>query len=123
MGQKDVPVRLLLVEDDAVSSCILARSLRRRGFEIVSTTNAADAISILEKGRDIALVFSDVVMPGEMDGSTLQNWIRVNRPGLPVILGSANPEKAQPSGPQEFRFFAKPYNIDAVAACIRSLIQ
>lgn len=97
--------------------------MRRRGFDIVSANDAGSAIRILERDHDIALVFSDVVMPGEMDGSMLQNWIRVNRPGLPVILGSADPAKSQSSGREEFRFFAKPYNIEAVAACIRSLTR
>jgi CheY-like chemotaxis protein len=115
--------KVLVVEDDAVSHCIVTSSLRRRGFDIVSAGDAESAIGILEKHHDIALVFSDVVMPGAMDGSMLQNWIRDNRPGLPVILGSADPEKAQPTGHQEFRFFAKPYNIDAIAACIRSLTR
>jgi len=69
------------------------------------------------------VVFSDVVMPGEMDGLGLQEWIRINRPALPVILGSADPEKAKPTSREEFRFFAKPYNVNAVAASIRSLVQ
>ena len=113
--------KVLVVEDDAVSQCIVARSLSRRGFSIVSAHNAESAIRVLETDRHIDLVFSDVVMPGEMDGSRLQNWIRINRPRLPVILGSADATKAEPTGHAEFRFFAKPYNIDAIAACIRSL--
>ena len=124
MGQgQQCLAKVLVVEDDAVSHCIVASSLRRRGFEVVSAEDAAEAIGILQKNYDIALVFSDIVMPGEMDGSTLQYWVSVNRPGLPVILGSANPAKAQPSAHEEFRFFAKPYNMEAVAACIRSLIR
>ena len=124
MGQIQQPAAtVLVVEDDAVSHCIVASSLRRRGFEIVPARNAAEAIAILEKSNQINLVFSDVVMPGPMDGSLLQNWIRFNRPGLPVILGSADPKKAQPTGHSEFRFFCKPYNIEAIAACIRSLIK
>jgi len=121
MGQSQPITKVLVVEDDAVSCCIVASTLRRRGFDIVPAEDATEAIGILEKDHDIALVFSDVVMPGEMDGSMLQNWIRANRPGLPVILGSANPAKARPTGHPEFRFFAKPYNIDAIATCIRSL--
>jgi CheY-like chemotaxis protein len=115
--------KVLVVEDDAVSHCIVTSSLRRRGFDIVSATDAESAIRILERHHDIALVFSDVVMPGEMDGSKLQEWIRTNRAGLPVILGSADPARAQPTGHPEFRFFSKPYNIDAIATCIRSLTR
>src|SRR4029453_18052147 len=115
--------KVLVVEDDAVSHCIVASSLRRRGFEVVSAKDAAEAIDILQKNYDIALVFSDIVMPGTKSGLTLQHWIRVNRPELPVILGSASPEKAPPSAREELRFFAKPYDIHAIAARIRSLIR
>ena len=98
MGQSQQRMaKVLVVEDDAVSHCIVASSLRRRGFEVVSAKNAAEAIGILQNNYDIALVFSDIVMPGEMNGSTLQYWVRVNRPGLPVILGSADPARAEPS--------------------------
>jgi DNA-binding NtrC family response regulator len=116
-------VRVLVVEDDAVSHCIVASSLRRRGFDVVPAKCAEEAIVILRNDHDIAVVFSDVVMPGEIDGWGLQHWIDVNRPGLPVILGSADPAKAQPHSRAEFRFFAKPYNVDAIAACIRSLVR
>ena len=124
MGQsQQCLVKVLVVEDDAVSQCIDASSLRRRGFEVVSAKDAAQAIGILQKNYDIALVFRDIVMPGTKSGLTLQHWIRVNRPGLPVILGSASPEKAPPSVREEMRFFAKPYDIDAISARIRSLVR
>ena len=123
MGQSQQRlVKVLVVEDDAVSHCIVASSLRRRGFDVVSAKDAAEAIVILQKNRDVALVFSDIVMPGTKSGLTLQHWIRVNRPGLPVILGSASPEKAPPSAREELRFFRKPYDIDAISARIRSLV-
>jgi DNA-binding NtrC family response regulator len=114
--------KVLVVEDDAVSHCIVAASLRRRGFNVLSASSAEEAILILRADRGIELVFSDVVMPGEMDGTMLQLWIEIYRPGLPVILGSADQSKAKPTGHEEFRFFAKPYNIEAVAACIRNLV-
>ncbi len=124
MGQSQQRlVKVLVVEDDAVSHCIVASSLRRRGFDVVSATDAAEAIVILQTNCDIALVFSDIVMPGTKSGLTLQHWIRVNRPELPVILGSASPEKAPPSVREELRFFKKPYDIDAISTRIRSLIR
>jgi len=122
MGQSQPRApKLLVVEDDAVSHCIVAASLRRRGFDVVSAKEAAEAIRILQDDDEIELVFSDVVMPGEMDGTRLQTWIHINRPGLPVILGSADPSKA-PTTDEKSRFFAKPYNMEAVAACIRDLV-
>ena len=115
--------KILLVEDDAVSDRIVGSSLERRGFEVLHAGNAAEAIALLQKHDDVAVVFSDVMMPGEIDGTGLQAWLETNRPGLPVILGSANAAKAKASSHEEFRFFTKPYNMNAVAACIRSLIR
>ena len=124
MGQPQPrSIRVLLVEDDAVSDRIVASSLERRGFEVVHAKSAAEAIAILQRNQDIAVVFSDVMMPGELDGAGLQAWLGANRPGLPVILGSADAAKAKASSHKEFRFFTKPYNMNAVAACIRSLIR
>ena len=114
--------RVLVVEDDALSHCIVAASLRRRGFDIVSAKSAAEAIRILQLDHGIKLVFSDVVMPGKMDGIALRDWVHHNRPGLPVILGSADASKTSPPMHEESVFFVKPYNIEAVAARIRDLV-
>jgi CheY-like chemotaxis protein len=113
--------KVLVVEDDAVSHCIVAASLRHRGFNVVPAKSAGEAIGILQNDHEIELVFSDIVMPGELNGSALQKWIRINRPGLPVILGSADPSKAPLIVQEESRFFAKPYNMEAIASRIRSL--
>lgn len=123
MGQSQPLTKVLVVEDDPVSHCIVASSLRRRGFEVISAKDASEAIGVLQANHDISLVFSDIVMPGTRNGLTLQHWIQVNRPNLPVILGSASPEKAPPASRDELRFFAKPYDIDAIAARIRSLTR
>ena len=114
--------KVLVVEDDAVSHCIVAASLRRRGFNIVSAKSGAEAIRVLQVDHAIELVFSDVVMPGKMDGTALRNWIHTNRPGLPVILGSADASRVTSTTDEEFRSFTKPYNIEAVVACIRGLV-
>ena len=57
--------------------------------------NADEALEIIQHGAvTIDLVFSDVVMPGSMDGFGLAKWIRANRPGLPIILTSGDAAKA-----------------------------
>ncbi len=122
MGQSQQCVaKVLVVEDDPIDHCLVPSSLQLCGFEVVHARGTAEAISILQKNGDIDVVFSDLMIPG--DGSGLQDWIRINRPRLVVILGSANMAKTKPSSHVEYRFFAKPYNMNAVATCIRSLIR
>jgi DNA-binding NtrC family response regulator len=124
MGQlQQCPGTVLVVEDDAVSHLLVAHSLQRRGFAVVHAKDAANAIKVLESGVAVDVVFSDVIMPGEMNGLALQEWIRIHRPTLPVILGSVDAANTKPTSEWKFRFFAKPYNMNAVASCIRSLIR
>jgi DNA-binding NtrC family response regulator len=123
MGQsQQFGARVLIVEDDPVGRSLVSAALRRRGFEILHANDAAEAIAIL-KEETVQAVFTDVIMPGEIDGFGLQEWARINRPGLPVIVGSADERRARPTFLEEFRFFAKPYNMDIVAGCIRLLID
>src|SRR6185503_19843379 len=104
MGQAQPSVaKVLVVEDDAVSHRIVASRLHRRGFDVVDACDAKEAIALLQKHSDIAVVFSDVMMPGDIDGAGLPAWLRTNRPGLPVIMGSANATKATPSTQEEYR--------------------
>jgi CheY-like chemotaxis protein len=83
-------------------------------------------IEILESNQaTIDLVFSDVPMPGEMDGFGLATWVRTNRPGLPIILASADGKKSEAAKVlcENEPFFAKPYDVQLVVARIRSLID
>ena len=89
-------VRVLVVEDDVVSHRIIASSLQRRGFEVVHAKGTAEAISMLEKNSDIAVVLSHGGMLGEIEGSILHDWLLTNRPGLPVIrIGERDESKGQ----------------------------
>ena len=82
---------VLVVEDEPIILIALAAHLDDKGFAVREAHCAADAIAILEEpGCPIDLVFSDVRMPGEMDGFGLSRWIFENHPNVPVILASGN---------------------------------
>jgi DNA-binding NtrC family response regulator len=69
----------------------LATHLKDKGFTVREARCAAHAIAVLkEPGCPVDLVFSDVGMPGEMDGIGLSRWIFENRPNIPVILASGS---------------------------------
>jgi CheY-like chemotaxis protein len=80
---------VLVVEDVPVVRMLLAKRLRGAGFQVVEAANGEDAIRIVEAGRPIQLVLSDVHMPGaRIDGLDLARWLHKHRPGLKVILAS-----------------------------------
>jgi CheY-like chemotaxis protein len=117
---------ILVVEDEVLIRLVIADYLRECGFKIYEAGTAAEAIEILEAEKAaIDLIFSDVRMPGEMDGFALARWVRKNRPGLPVILTSGDGKKSAAAKElcENEPFFAKPYDVAAVVAHIRGLIN
>ena len=82
---------ILVVEDEPMIRLALCTHLEDKGFEIREAACAAEAVAILqEPSCPVSLVFSDVRMPGEMDGLGLSRWIFDNRPSIPVILASGD---------------------------------
>lgn len=117
------PPNILVVEDDPVSKFLVNRSLGQYGFNVFHASDAAEAIELLQGDRVFDLVFSDVIMSGPMDGLGLARWIVLNRPGLPIILGSGDKTfKIPPALGDKVSFFAKPYDVKNIAAHIQKLL-
>ena len=95
--------------------------MRDVGFDVLEATDAARALELLESNASIDLVFTDVTLPGDMDGFGLVEWIRVHKPGLPTILTSGKVSEAS-AGCQDVPFFAKPCDYAKVTERIRSLL-
>ena len=116
---------ILIVEDEALIRAVLSEFLQECGFKVLEAAHAAEAVEIVQQPVvQIDLVFSDVRMPGEMDGFGLSRWIKENRPGLPVILASGDIGKANTAHElcANEPFLTKPYDLDIVVAHIRQLI-
>jgi DNA-binding NtrC family response regulator len=114
---------ILVVEDAADLRSSVSQFFRLAGFEVVEAANAREALATVNSASHIDLVFSDVNMPGEMDGIGLAQWLSINRPQLPVILTSAQarPDLMRPIPHR--RFVPKPYLLDALEIDIRELIE
>ena len=116
--QKRTPV-ILLVEDEVLLRMYLSEHLQDCGYHVFGAGSAAEAIDMIERGSaQIDFVFSDVRMPGEMDGFGLSKWIKANRPDLPIVLTSAAASKANLADElcAHGHFFAKPYDAVLVEA-------
>jgi CheY-like chemotaxis protein len=117
---------VLVVEDEVLIRLVIADYLRECGFKVYEAATALEAIEILESDKAaIDLVFSDVRLPGEMSGFTLAQWVRKNRPGVPIVLTSGDARKSEAAKElcENEPFFAKPYDVQLVVSHIRTLID
>ena len=80
---------VLVVEDEVLIRLVIADYLRDCGYKVHEAVSGEEAIAILQAPEvSIDVVFSDVEMPGSMDGFALARWVRANKPGMEVILTS-----------------------------------
>lgn len=87
-GQDRAPQTILVVEDEVLIRLEVCDYLRDCGYQVVEAATADEALAILGSDVRVDLVFSDVQMPGRLDGFGLAHWIRANRPELKVLLTS-----------------------------------
>ena len=79
---------ILVVEDEALIGQMVAEALEEQGFDVMLTSNAADALSHIESGEKVDALFTDVQLPGGMNGSELAIRVRSLRPDLPIVYVS-----------------------------------
>jgi signal transduction histidine kinase/ActR/RegA family two-component response regulator len=108
--------RILMVEDDDGVASVVCEMLKELGYEPERTATAAEALRLLEAAEPFDLVFSDMVMPGEMDGIQLAREIRKRRPGLPVVLTTGFSEAAAAANQDGLRLLVKPYRMEQLAS-------
>ena len=112
---------VLLVEDDAALGDVTAELLGAHGARVLRAAHAQEALQLLEDGAEPAVVLSDVVMPGALDGLALARQLRAQRPGLPVVLISGFSSHAIPE--VEFVQLRKPCAPAALLAALQSAIS
>jgi CheY-like chemotaxis protein len=110
---------VLVVEDDFLVRAVAVAHLQDCGFSTMEAQTADEAMAILRDDRSIAAVFSDVQMPGRMDGIALAQWLVRTCPNVRVLLTSG---RMVPGNPTEWRFLAKPYKLDEMERELRNLL-
>jgi len=113
---------VLIVEDEFLLRMDAADMVREAGFEVVEAANADQAIEILETRRDITVVFTDVQMPGSMDGLKLARAVRGRWPPIKIVATSGHVDVAEADLPEGGRFLPKPYNPTQVTGLLREAI-
>jgi len=113
---------ILVVEDEALIRMEAVQMLEEAGFVAVEASNADDAMRILGLRSDIRAVFTDINMPGTIDGMRLARLVRGRWPSIHVFLTSGRVSPNEEEFPANGRFIRKPYEAGHVIAMIRDLL-
>jgi CheY-like chemotaxis protein len=123
MGIRASKPVVLVVEDEPLIRLNAIDLIEEAGFEAIEAANADEAIQILESRDDIRIVFTDIHMPGSIDGLKLAHAVRNRWPPIQLIVTSGResvPESALPSGG---RFFGKPYEPSQIARTLHEMVH
>ena len=113
--------RVLVVEDEPLLMMMAIDIVEGAGLEAIEATNAQDAIIILEARTDIAVIMTDVEMPGTMNGLRLAASIHHRWPLVGIIVVSGRVSVGVADLPENGIFFQKPYDAEALAHAVRTL--
>ncbi len=124
MGRGPQPTKVLLVEDDVLISAIVADELRDYGFVVHEASTGEQAIRLLESDPDIAILFTDINLPGDLEGREVAVRARAMRPDLPIVYASGRYAAFGLDGmvPRSL-FVPKPYRPAEVCALLARLTE
>ena len=116
---------ILVVEDnDMVREATVSR-LQSLGYAVLEAKTGPEAITLLESGEPIALVFSDIVMPGGMTGYDVAEWVHSMKPDLKVLLTTGYSEMplAVSEAVRKIKVLGKPYTREQLACALREALD
>jgi len=114
---------VLVVEDEFLVRMHAVSLLEEAGFGVLEASNADDAIALLESRKDIRIVFTDINMPGSMDGLRLAHAIRNRWPPVELVLTSGRLRVRNEDMPERGLFLGKPYDPTELVEVVRSLAK
>lgn len=112
---------MLVVEDEPLLRMMAVEVVEEAGFVALEAGNADEAVALLESRSDIALLFTDINMPGSMDGLKLAHAVRGRWPPIKILLVSGQVQLQPSQLPSSSRFVGKPYRPAAMVEELRSL--
>ncbi|MBV8976096.1 MAG: PAS domain S-box protein [Alphaproteobacteria bacterium] len=121
-SKEDASIRgkgaVLLVEDNVAVGDVSAMLLDQLGYRVMRAEGPQQALELLDREKDVVLVFSDIVMPGDIDGFALAREIRSRFAGMPVLLATGYSSAAERVG-AEFPIIRKPYDYNALGVAVK----
>jgi two-component sensor histidine kinase len=114
--------KVLVVEDEMMLRMRAVEIVEDAGFIPVEAVNADEAFAILESRSDIELLFTDIQMPGSMDGLKLAHAVHERWPAIKIILVSGKPMPTDAEKPASSRFFGKPLEMERMIGEMQDMI-
>lgn len=115
--------KILIVEDDALIRMAGVDLLERAGFEVVDANSADEAIAILERAPEVELLFTDIDMPGSMNGLELAELVHRRWPNVRLLITSGQTIIQDEDVPDDGRFVPKPYSSITIVNQITELLD
>jgi CheY-like chemotaxis protein len=112
--------RILVVEDEVLIRAFIAEELRLAGFSVTEAGRAEEALTYINAGEQVDLVFSDIRMPGSLNGLQLAEILRDKYPDIPIVLTSGNALPGHVGIVQAF--VPKPYDVTQTIALMSSIL-
>src|SRR6478609_3054976 len=120
-GSTDVP-KVLVVEDEMVLRMRAIDIVEDAGFTPIEAVNADDAFAILESRSDVDLLFTDIQMPGTMDGLKLAHAVHARWPSIKIMLVSGQVTPTETEKPVNSRFYGKPLEVKKMIAELQEML-
>jgi len=117
-----IPPIVLIVEDDMILRMRSVDIVEDAGYTPVEAVDADEALGVLQSRSDIALLFTDIQMPGSMDGLELAHAVCERWPQLKIILVSGQLKLSSAEIPRDSRFFGKPLASGQIIAEMQDMI-
>jgi two-component system, response regulator PdtaR len=117
------PPLVLVVEDEVLVRLHAVSLLEEAGFSTLQAGSADEAIALLEARKDIRIVFTDIHLPGSMDGLRLAHAIRRRWPPIELVLTSGHARVDGENMPERGLFLNKPYGGPELVQTVRSLVH
>lgn len=112
---------ILTVEDEFLIGEYLGHVLEEAGHDVISTSNADEAIAVLESRNDIRVIITDINIPGSMNGLKLAAAVRGRWPPIKIIVATGKDRPDKDQMPEQSQFLAKPYVPERILAAVRCL--
>jgi CheY-like chemotaxis protein len=122
LDQSVVPIVVLVVEDEMLLRMRAVDMVEDAGFTPIEAVDADEAVAILESRSDIALLLTDIQMPGSMDGLKLAHAVHERWPPIRIILVSGQLKLENIDIPPASRFFGKPLEAKEMIAEMQNMI-
>lgn len=118
-----IPVTILVVDDDVLLRLSVAYEFRAHGYTVIEAASADEALSILQSGAVVHAVFTDVRMPGSLDGIGLARRLHAEWPEIIVVLASGSAPRVDLAQIKVAGFFPKPYEPSCVMKLIAAVVD